>query len=207
MSARPMLGRAAAAGLFALAAGCVPTSSVAPIDSFDALGPDELVLVGSVELDPPLAPDEQKLGRYEEYRDVAMLILDDAPRPVDSLALGDMKRRIDAKFRKTFFVRLPQQPFFIVKGWVFLDTEIKVVGPNATTEAYQAPLQGVLRVDVKPGDRAVYIGTIRYQRDEFFGTKATVRDDYAKANAEFKKKFGAQHTLRKSLAVRLKASD
>ena len=44
-----------------------------------------------------------------------------------------------------------------------------------------------------PGDKAVYIGTVQYFRDEFFDTtKVVVKDNYAKANAEFRQKFGQQ---------------
>jgi hypothetical protein len=60
----------------------------------------------------------------------------------------------------------------------------------------------MFRVDIRPGDRAVYIGTIQYYRDEFFSTeKVVVKDDYAAANAEFQRRFGRGVTLRRALAV------
>lgn len=65
-----------------------------------------------------------------------------------------------------------------------------------------APLHGAFKVDIRPGDKAVHIGTVQYFRDEFFDTtKVVVKDNYAKANAEFRQKFGQQFTLRKALAV------
>ncbi len=61
---------------------------------------------------------------------------------------------------------------------------------------------GGLKVSIQSGDKAVYIGTIRYHRDEFFNiTKTRIVDDYGRANAEFKKQFGTKVALRKSLAT------
>jgi molybdopterin synthase catalytic subunit len=55
-------------------------------------------------------------------------------------------------------------------------------------------------VSLKPGDRAVYIGTVRYHRNEFWEiTKVAIVDDYDRANADFRKKFGAKTPLRKAL--------
>jgi hypothetical protein len=49
----------------------------------------------------------------------------------------------------------------------------------------------------------VYIGTLRYQRDEFFEiTRVTVVDEYAQASAEFAKRFGSRQPLRKALMTR-----
>jgi hypothetical protein len=46
----------------------------------------------------------------------------------------------------------------------------------------------------------VYIGTLRYHRDEFFEiSRVVVVDEYAQANAEFVKKFGTRYPLRKVL--------
>jgi hypothetical protein len=63
-----------------------------------------------------------------------------------------------------------------------------------------ARFPGKLRVALKPGDRAVYIGTLRYYRDEFFEiTRVAVVDEYGAANAEFANKFGSGVPLRKAL--------
>jgi len=53
------------------------------------------------------------------------------------------------------------------------------------------------------GDKAVYIGTVRYTRDEFFEIKkVAIVDDYERANSEFRKKFGTKIALRKALLRR-----
>lgn len=63
-----------------------------------------------------------------------------------------------------------------------------------------APLQGTFAVAVRPEDKAVYIGTIRYHRDIFFGTeKVEIVDEYAEAQSEYRRKFGVGLVLRKAL--------
>lgn len=198
------LGRRLGAGaLVVLMAGCVPTSRIQSVEKLADVPAEDMVLVGRIELDPPLKQGEQKLSeRYAEFDRLALVIVGDEPRPMDRLALGDLKQRINAPFGQHFFVNHPAQPFYILKSWVVMQAEIKVQSPNARTDDGVAPLQGMFRIDVKPGDKAVYIGTIRYHRDEFFGTtRVVVRDDYASANAEFQRRFGRALNLRKSLAV------
>lgn len=195
--------RLGAGALVLLLAACVPTSRIQSVEKLADLPSGEVLVVGRIELDPPLKLGEQKLSpRYAEYDRLAMVIVGEKLRDVDRPALGDMKQRINATFGEHFFVNYPAQPFYILKTWVVMRAEIRVVSPNARTDDGVAPLQGLFRVDVKPGDQAVYIGTIRYHRDEFFGTtRVQVRDDYAIANAEFQRRFGRALSLRKSLAV------
>ena len=186
-----------------LLVACVPTSRIQPLEKLADRPSGDVVLVGRIELDPPLKPGEQKLSAsYAEYERLALVIVDEAPREMDSLGLSDMKQRINAPLGQNFFVNHPARPFYILKSWVVMQAEIKVQSPNARMEDPLAPLQGLFKVDVRPGDQAVYIGTIRYHRAEFFGTtRVVVRDDYASANAEFQRRFGKGLSLRKSLAA------
>jgi hypothetical protein len=185
----------------ALAAACVPGTSIKPVTSLAEVGPDQVIVVGRVELSPPLKPGEQKVGStYAEYKDVAFMVTGDSPRAVSSMGWGDLKSRLEAPLGKEFFVTHPVKPFFILRGFIFMNLEIKVTSGDQAPDAGQAPLNGLFQIDVKPGDRAVYIGTLRYTRDEFFETEATVRDDYARAKVEFEKRFGKSLVLRKALA-------
>lgn len=197
------LASLAIAGILPLTA-CVPTSRIQPVESLSDVAPGQTLVVGRVELDPPLKPGEQKLSeRYAEYDRVALMIVDGEPREMDRLSLGDLKQRINAPFGQHFFVSHPTQSFYILKSWVVMYAKIEVQsGRTAAPGDNLAPLQGLFRVDVRPEDKAVYIGTIRYHRDEFFGTtRVVVRDDYAAANAEFQRRFGRGTSLRKVLAV------
>lgn len=201
----PCAGRLLLLGaVLALLSACVPTSRIKPVETLAELAAGETLLVGRIELDPPLKPGEQKLSeRYAEYERLALVIVGDEPREMDRLSLGDLKQRINAPFGQHFFVSHPAQPLYILKSWVVMYAKIEVrSGSSGSPADTTAPLQGSFRIDVRPEDRAVYIGTIRYHRDEFFSTtKVVVRDDYAVANAEFQRRFGKGVSLRKSLAV------
>lgn len=186
-----------------LLVACVPATRIKPVENAAEVPAGQTLLVGRIELDPPLAPGEQKLSeRYAELDRVALVILGDEPREMDRLSLGDLSQRINAPFGKHFFVAHPSQPFYILKSWVVMYAKIEVRSGNSVMPAdTNAPLHGMFRVDVRPADQAVYIGTIRYHRDEFFSTtRVEVRDDYAAAQAEFQRRFGKGMNLRKSLA-------
>jgi hypothetical protein len=171
-----------------------------PVDSLSGLNGGETVVVGRIELVPPLRKNEQKLkglgtGNFENK---IILISDDQYRTLtDEPGMADYAGRIEAKFGQTFFVRSDSKPFYILGGMMYLD-----LGGQEMNRAY---FPGGLKVSIKPGDKAVYIGTVQYHRNEFFEiTKAVVVDDYDHANAEFKKRFGTKYPLRKALVVPVK---
>jgi hypothetical protein len=185
-------------GLLALSA-CAPAAR-APLTSIDALGRDEVVLVGKVELVPALRKHEQKIrgnvvGNFENRM---YLVMDEKLRPLpEDLRVADYAGRIEALMGSTFFVRSKAEPAYVLGGVVFLD-----MGGNSQQKAY---FPGGFQVAVKPGDRALYVGTLRYHRDEFFEIqRITVVDEYREASAEFAAKFGKGQTLRKALLTRAK---
>jgi hypothetical protein len=171
-----------------------------PMDSLSGLNSDETVVVGRIELVPPLRKDEQKLkglgtGNFENK---IILITDESYRVLtEEPGMADFAGRIEAILGKSFFVRSNSKPFFILGGMMYLD-----LGGREMNRAY---FPGGLKASLKPGDKAVYVGTVQYHRNEFFEvTKAAIVDDYDRANAEFKKKFGAKHPLRKALLTAVK---
>lgn len=185
----------AAALLLALAlAACAP-APLAPVDSAQAIGGGETLLVGRVELVPPLRKGEQRLrgigtGQFENR---IFLLTDERERALPrDLAIADYAGRIEATLGEFFFVRSRSAPLHILGGVLYLE-----VGGSGMS---RARFPGGLKVALKPGDRAAYIGTLRYHRDEFFEiTKVSIMDEYGAANAEFKKKFGSGVPLRKAL--------
>jgi hypothetical protein len=171
-----------------------------PVDSLSGLGGNETVVVGRIELVPPLSKDEQKLkglgtGKFENK---IFLMTDERYRVLTKEPeIADYAGRIEAILGKNFFVRSNSKPFYILGGMLYLD-----LGGSEMNRAY---FPGGLKVSLKPGDKAVYVGTVQYHRNEFFEvTKAAIVDDYDRANAEFKKKFGAKYPLRKALLTAVK---
>ena len=178
-----------------MALGACAPAPRAPLTSLDSLGRDEVVLVGRVEIVPPLRKGEQKIGGnvIGNFKDRLYLMADDKPRalPQDP-RVADYAGRIEAPLGATFFVRSKAEPFYVNGGILFLEFT------GASQQRIYFP--GGLRVEIKPGDRAVYIGTLRYTRDEFFDIKRTqIVDEHREASKEFAATFGAGAVLRKAL--------
>jgi len=201
MTARRLLRVRLAAAMLLIGAlsACVGPARE-PLDSFSGLNGGETVVVGRIELVPPLRKNEQKLkglgtGNFENK---IILIADEQNRALtQEPGMADYAGRIEAILGKNFFVRSDGKPFYILGGMLYLD-----LGGQEMNRAY---FPGGLKVSIKPGDKAVYVGTVRYHRNEFFEvTKAAIVDDYDRANAEFKKKFGTKYPLRKALLTAVK---
>ncbi len=186
----------AAANLLLLGAlsACVGAARE-PVNALSELGGGETLVVGRIELVPPLQPGEQKIkgGNSSQFENKMFLFTDEHRRTLSKEpAMADYAGRIEAILGKTFFVRSSNKPFFILGGMVYLD-----LGGRELNRAY---FPGGLKVSMGPGDKAVYIGTVQYHRNEFFEvTKNLIVDDYDRTNAEFKKKFGTKSSLRKAL--------
>ena len=190
---------AAIAALLGAVAGCVGPAREG-VDSFSGVGSGEVVVVGRIDLVPPLRKGEQRLqgigsGRMENK---IFIIADDHYRVLkEEPGVADYTGRVEATLGQTFFVRSGNKSFYVLGGMLYLDI--------GGTEMNQAYFPGGLKVSIKPGDKAVYVGTLKYHRNEFFQvTKVEIVDDYTRANNEFKKKFGSKTPLRKSLMTPVK---
>ena len=190
--------RLAAALACALAlASCAP-SPREPVESLQSLSGDEILLVGRVELVPPLRKGEQRIrgmvvGNVENRM---LLLADERMRPLPpEPKVADYAGRIEAPLGSTFFVRSRAEPFYILGGVLFLE-----IGGSSMQRIY---FPGGLRVEPVRGERAAYIGTLRYHRDEFFEiSRVQVVDDYVQAREEFTQRFGREARLSRALMVR-----
>jgi len=180
-------------------------------DSWDN---NEVVVVGRVELVPALKPGEQVVtGQYAMFRDRIELVTSEQPKKLDAVQPKDQKNHIVPLLGETFFVRAPYRSFYIPAVALYLkksnlQSTQSNVNLGVTIRTTNVREQTVMlfpagfRIDARPSDRAVYIGTIVYHRDEYFGiTKVIIRDDFERANAEFRKRTGNTVTLRKALVA------
>lgn len=176
-----------------LLVSCVP-SKRREVESPSDLGSGEILLVGRIKLTPPISKDEQRLpGIAEDWRGNVMVILGENAAPLERpFKTSGYKNRIEAPPDREFSVAVPAGSFSI-RGAV---VPLKLDQPPTD----EAVLPGGFRVEVRPGDRAIYIGTIHYHRDEFWQiTKIEVEDDFDRVRADCAKRWGASDSLRKAV--------
>lgn len=192
-----MSRRVGLALLAAFVAGCGLTRPA--ITDLSQLGADEVLVVGKIVLTPPL--DEQEQGDAWNvivpggYKNKVRLLTGEQWRELEPpLRMEDYRNNMHFDLGATSFASMPRKSFYLLLGAIMMDDR------NPQDAAY---LPGGFKITVSDGDRAVYIGTLHYRRDEFFKIKGVqVEDDYARAAAAFRKQFGAGARLRKSLARR-----
>lgn len=178
--------------------GCV--SERVAVENLSEVGPEEVMVVGRIELIPRLEQADQQLDNIgsEHLRNTLYVVTDETWREKKGLvSSGD--ECFTTKFGENFYIKGGNKPFYLLEG-VFYTRAVANLLEYAT-------LPGGLKVELQPKDKAVYVGTIRYTRNEYFDiTKAEIIDDYDRTNAAFRKKFGAKYNLRKALAVPIKGA-
>lgn len=183
---------AALAALFLAACAGAP---LAPVERLDAIAGPQVVIVGRVDIVPPLQPHEQKFRALntEQLRNRIFLLTHPEKRVLGKAPeLADYDGRIEATPGKTFFVAADAKPLFLRAGVVMLD--------DGANKAY---FPGGLQITPRAGDKAIYVGTIEYRRDEFFNIQGVrIVDDFERAQREFKDRFGGKLTLRKALLAK-----
>ncbi len=189
-------------------AGC--TGAMLPYaDSAGSVESDETVIVGKIVISPPLDESEQTLTTVRSqgccitqinpsagrYKNKIILMTDAKSRTIDDPSPSDYDGRIEAPIGSTFYVRAKRgKPLYVNRSEILMD--VYGTGPE------KAVLPSGYKIDIRPGDRAVYIGTIKYYRNEFFTVhKIEILDDFEKENAAFRKKFGKKLALRKALVA------
>ncbi len=146
------------------------------------------LIAGKIEVVPPLESNEQKVGRSK--KNMVTISSTKEPAEANEITMANMKERIEATLGKSFFVKA-DGPFYINACFIYMDTKNLL---------QIAKLPGGFKVNVQKNDKAVYIGTIRYHRDEFFNiTKVEVIDELTATAQELNKKVGGKINLRKAL--------
>jgi hypothetical protein len=189
-----------AAATLAAAAGCVTVSE--GVDSMKEVDADSVLVVGKIEIVPPIKPEEQTYKATDPFNSKrhfigrAVMFMSDKPKYAEHTGYV-----LNPPLEQTYFVKVPRAQRYMVKGSVTMAFAMRVVSRReAVTEQTELMFPAPAELDIRPGDKAIYIGTLRLHRDEFHEvTRAEVRDDFAAASADFKKKFGGQVSLRKAL--------
>jgi len=182
-----------------LLVGC--TSTLEPVTKIGDLAPGEIMVVGRIELVPRLQPEEQQvsfLGDTDSIKNKVFVGVDRKFVLIDgeNTDITSVESVIRATFGETFHVKKDREALHI--PYVMFYSKYTVAGRLVTQHRVFFPAR--LQVDFQPGDRAVYIGTFRYHRNEYFDiTKSELIDDFAKEEAAYRKKFGSKVPLVKRL--------
>lgn len=182
-------------GLLVLAGCTLPVKL--PDATSDTAPPGRVILVGKIEIDPPMEGHEQST-EWNVIGDGAILnriSMATGPQPVplqpNAYRMADWKDHISARWGETFIVTAPRHPRTWLRGGMMR------VDMSASGEVW---FPGGWYFDVPEGANAVYIGTLRYSRGDFYRIrKVEVRDEYRAALKAFREKFGAGASLNKAL--------
>lgn len=187
------------AAALALGACAMPVWPQEEPASLAQVGADQVLVVGAIEIVPPLRANERELDIPNDLFNMEEMIAnrawikaaaDPATRPDDSRYL------INPRLGETFFFSIPRDMPYLVGGEVTV--KYKVVNGGVRQRKIRIP--GPLRVQAGRGDGAVYVGTLRLTRDEFNEVvKVQVIDHYARAAKAFRRRFGAGVRLRRAL--------
>ena len=189
------------AALAVLLAGCVSVSE--NVGSLGEVGADAVLVVGKIEIVPPVRPEEQRYRAGVDVFDTkrhfigrAILFMSDRPEYQERTDVA-----LNPPLEETFFLRLPADRRYMVKGSVTMELVARAVSARQTTmDRAELLFPAPALIDIRPGDRAVYVGTLRLHRDEFHEvTKAELLDHYAAAATEFHRKFPGSLPPRKAL--------
>lgn len=178
-----------------------------PVKSASKIKNGDILIVGKIRLDPPLERGEQNLrSRPMSSRDNATVIVPGAKKFMNSFFMlldtkkGEPTRKdlieseILVPIDETFFLAGKKRPLYV------LSTGIAMTIAQTRDGKSRAFLPSGYKIPVKKGDKAVYIGTIVYKRDEFMRVKSVkVLDEYGSAKKELAQKFGKKFKLRKAL--------
>jgi hypothetical protein len=184
-------------------AGCVSVSET-NVENLAELG-DAVLVVGKIEIVPPIRPEEQSYKALDPFNSKrhfmgrAVMFMSDKREYQEYT--GDA---LNPPLQETYFLKVPRTKRYMVKGSVTMAFALRTVSRRqAVTDQTELMFPAPLEFDIRPADRAVYVGTLRLHRDEFHEvTRAEVRDDYARAAAEYRAKFPGAPLPRKALLRR-----
>lgn len=171
------------------------------LKSIKSLDEDEVVLVGRIELVPPLEEFEQNLKTIgsKRYKNAAMFVIGERPVDVQNPGLRDGKYADGVTFGEDFYLRRKRNDTLIYSGSIIL-TQSSMVGHGrrASVDVERLILPGGLKYQIQASDKAVYIGTFRYHRDDYNAiTKVDLLNEFDKANKTFAERFGNGVKLRR----------
>lgn len=191
--------------LSTLVTGCAFPTMMPVANTVDTTG-KTVIVVGEIELDPPLEvkfeqPTHWNVIGDENLQNKVHMATGAKPKPVNTdnsiEHMSQWENAMEVELGKTFFLKTAANRTYLNGAMITLDV----------TTHDRIWLAGGYYFDVPKGAKAIYIGTLKYTRDDFNEIKKIrLINEYKKVLPEFKKKFGNSVKLKKSLLKRLKPS-
>lgn len=178
------------------------------ITSFAEVPTGYVLLVGKVELDPPLRPTEIKLDIPNDMFNTEEMM---ANRAIigfsdrDDVSVEKSGFLINPELGKTFFFAVPRERVHMLGGYISVSFDMRANGPRDVTVSHGKVLvPGGIRYDLRAGDDVVYVGTLRLERGPFNDvTRAEVIDDFDSAKRDLNASLGADLNMRNSLPIQV----
>jgi len=173
-----------------LVGGCVP--ALEEVKSAKDLQPNEVLLVGKVELVPKLEKVEQQnlkgigTGKFKGH--FGLIFAAQKPTYKKGSESGTTYKQMDnyalVEPGKTFFVRYPKgKPVYYLGGVIYLSLN------GGSFDSLKLP--GGISYTPGKNARAIYLGTIRYYRDDYNAiTKVRLVDQFSDAVRDLRKETG-----------------
>lgn len=164
---------------------------------------DTVLLVGRIEVTPPLEKRTPVAGEQADYRNQAQLLFGERPSVLDA---PDAPSTVGVTVGEYFFLPYKRTKTLYYSGGVVGRSPFRINGYGGSEFPFAQPelqLLGTFRVDIRPGDRALYLGTFRYVRDAKGVMKVRRVDEYPRAKAEFEQRRGARGPLRPAVLRRI----
>jgi ribosomal protein S25 len=162
------------------------------MEKLRTLNDDEIYVVGRIELVPKIRKEEQNLKTIGSGRlaDKAHVFFSDRFVDVTEQSFGIIKHASEVTMEEDFVIKRKKGDLLYFSGGsIWLEssaTHSGYMGRNTTIHTNRLFLTGDMVYKFQPGDKAVYVGTLRYHRDAYNGiTKVSHINEYARANAKF----------------------
>jgi hypothetical protein len=182
-------------------AACAVSMPEKEVAALSEVGPGSVLIVGSVDVVPPLRAWEKDLdipydvftfGMEEKLSNRAVLTFGRSP----DTRVDHGEATINPELGQTYFFAVPRDAPYMVGGYVVIEYAMV----NGMLRDRRIVIPGTLRLEILPDDEAIYVGTLRLTRDDFNEViEAMMVDDYQRAAAEFETRFGTDTRLRKAI--------
>lgn len=185
-------------GLLAVLYGCAMPKM--QVESLDKVAADEVIVFGKVRLDPKISKEEVV---YKNVINLSKRDLHESLYLKASDVFYDLKGGHALDMKSSLLVFDDEYYFFSWKK----DTPFHLLGVSFVTHWSSAGRQYMtftagdgIKVTQSGKSRAIYAGTLTFERDEFFNLKGIKVDqsDYAAAKKAFQQKFGQSWTIEKA---------